>query len=115
MKTTEFYCDNIDNKIVVVESQDVEPILKANKESRRLGDGYTPSRDLQRVASIPLVVVQIFMKEGLNIYNPDDLPAIMKKLDDPEWKHLKTGGVTMNKVTVPSNLTGFSVVDKRGA
>jgi hypothetical protein len=30
------------------------------------------------------------IEEGIDIFNKDHLPAIKRKLDDPEWRHLRT-------------------------
>jgi hypothetical protein len=70
---------------------DVTAAIEANKELRKSGDGYSPSRDLRRVASIP-VAVQF---EWLRRYGADPLAkgneALLRRLlNDPEWAHLRT-------------------------
>lgn len=71
--------------------QDVEPLILANRADFNSGhDGYSPSRDIQRVASIPLVVVEKWMKAGINIFDEDDWPKIARLLDSPEYAYLRT-------------------------
>ena len=71
--------------------QDVEPILKANVAEYNSGhNGYTPSGDLKKVASIPLIEVHKLLNLGINIFNEDDWPKVIAKLDDPEWLKFRT-------------------------
>jgi hypothetical protein len=51
VKTTGFWVE--DGKIIERKTQDVEPIIKRNKYLQNDGDGYSPSRELRRAASIP--------------------------------------------------------------
>lgn len=119
--TTDFHYHSANDTLIVESSQDVEPILKANKEARNSGDGYSPSRELRRVASIPEVVAIIWMKEGINIYNPDHWPLVKKKLDSAEWSCLKTAGAVTSRIVVPDSIKSLEekpsedikVVDKR--
>lgn len=80
-----------DDKTIVETIQDVEPYLDKNK--REL-NGYNDWRPLHggmhKVASIPVVVVEQFMREGLNIFDKNDLPRIYRRLNDPEYKYLRT-------------------------
>lgn len=81
-----------DGKLVVKTFQDVEPILDRNKKLQS-ADEYKRQgikNDYQHVASIPLVVVHEWMKQGINIWNKDDWPKIRAKLQDPEYKYLRT-------------------------
>jgi hypothetical protein len=93
--TTQFFHDKADEKYVVNRVQDVEPILKANRISQTDGtDGYTASRDLKRVASIPLVVVEQWMKQdGINVLaltGDEQQKYFKKKLNDPDNRFLRT-------------------------
>ncbi len=71
-------------------TQDVEAILDDNKRLYTLNDGYTPSRDFRRVASIPMTVVEQWMNEGIDIFKHEHAEAIRKKLNDPDWRYLRT-------------------------
>lgn len=82
-----------DGKVEVKSTQDVEPILKRNREYQASKNGYTPSRDLKWVASIPLIIAEKWKKEeGIDIFNKNHREAIRKKLNDPEYSYLRTGG-----------------------
>ena len=51
-----------DRTLTVKNSQDVEPILKKNKRMYNDGDGYSASKDLKRVASIPTLALKFGLK-----------------------------------------------------
>lgn len=71
--------------------QDCDPILDANKALQNDGDGYSPSRELRRVASIPNVVIEKWLnEEGINFFNPDHWSAIRRKLNSNEYLWLRT-------------------------
>ena len=85
-----------DGTLTVKNSQDVNPILKKNKRMYNDGDGYSASKDLKRVASIPTLALSVWAKE----YNGDNnwfaLPRevqnkILKtKLNSNEFQYFKT-------------------------
>lgn len=76
---------------VVRTTQDVEPILEANKVLyNEDGGGWSPTREMRRVASIPLVVVHKWLQEGINIFDKNDRRKVLQRLNDPEWRHLRT-------------------------
>ena len=87
---TEFDSDALDDAVTIRRVQDVEPIIENNKALFKSGDGYTPSRDLKRIASIPLSVIEEWMKEGVNIFDPNCAAAIRRKLNDPQYLYLRT-------------------------
>lgn len=87
---TEFHADALDDAVTIRRVQDVEPILENNKALFNSDDGYTPSRDLRRVASIPLSVIEEWMKEGVNIFDPNCAAAIRRRLNDPQYLYLRT-------------------------
>ena len=90
-KYSVFHWDESDEIFHIETRQDVQPILDHNKALLNSGeDGYSPSRELQRVASIPSVVVLQWLKEGIDVGNPDHWPAVERKLNDPDWRHLRT-------------------------
>lgn len=75
---------------VIERVQDVEPIFEVNKQLYNDGDGYSPSRELRRVASIPMAIVEMWMQEGVNIFNPDHMPEIRRRLNDSENLFMRT-------------------------
>ena len=80
-----------DGQFTIETVQDVSPILNANVAEMNSGnDGYTPSRDLRKVASIPLIEVHRLLQQGIDIFKEADWPKIAAKLDDPEWSKFRT-------------------------
>ena len=90
------YIKESDGKLTIKQTQDVEPVLKKNKELYNLNNGYSQSKDLKRVASIPTLVLEIWTKE----YNGDSnwfaLPSdvqkkiLKKKLNSSEFQFFRT-------------------------
>ncbi len=86
----------VEGDVIVRNTQDVEPILEHNKRLKRDAEegngGYTPSRDMRRVASIPnVVILKWFCEEGINVFNDEHWPWVAsRKLDDPEYEYLRT-------------------------
>ena len=82
-----------DGRGVLERVQDVEPILARNKALASHDEGYSPSRELRRAASIPLVVAEKWRNElGIDVLDPDHWPAVKRLLNDPEWRWLRTAG-----------------------
>jgi hypothetical protein len=96
LKKETFSLDEMENKIVVNEEVNIDPHLKHNKILLNQDDGYSKSRDLKRVASIPTLALSVWAKE----YNGDGnwfaLPKevqskILKtKLNSNEFKYFRT-------------------------
>jgi hypothetical protein len=86
------WVDNGDGTFKVVSSQDVAPILERNKAMANHNDGYSPSRELRRVAFIPDIIRQKWLdEEGWDAYRPDLYgDKLVQKLNDPEWRYLRT-------------------------
>lgn len=83
-----------DGKRVIEMIQDASKILDQNKRLANEGKGYSPSKDLQRIASIPNIVTLKWLHED-GVYWPK-LPKLeatkylRKKLNDPQWRYLRT-------------------------
>ena len=96
LKKETFSLDDSENKIILNEEVNIDPHLKHNKILLNQDDGYSKSRDLKRVASIPTLALSVWAKE----YNGDSnwfaLPKevqskILKtKLNSNEFKYFKT-------------------------
>jgi hypothetical protein len=72
-------------------SQDVDAILERNKAMATHNDGYTPSREMRRVASLPMgVVYEWLINEGWNALDPEHADKLAAKLNSAEWAHLRT-------------------------
>lgn len=84
---------NRDGTMTIQRHQDVEGILESNK--RELIDNEVNDKSFGRkVASIPNLVIEQWMKEGINVYqmgvDPAVRKAVMRKLNSPEWRYLRT-------------------------
>lgn len=85
-----------DGQMVINRVQDIEDILKQNKAAFNnvSTKGQKFKGDMQKVASIPLIVLEKWMREGLvkNPFNPtpEDKKALKRLLNDPENRFLRT-------------------------
>ena len=87
----EAYYDDVDDRFVIKSTQDVEPILRSNiDEQNDSNNGFTPSRDMRKIAEIPLVVVEQWLKDGVNIFDKNHEKEVKRRLRSSEWRHLKT-------------------------
>lgn len=84
--------DPILGKSRIISVQDCDPILENNKRRQTNGPQYMDrEKAFRHAAHIPDVVwMKWKLEEGIDIFNKDHLPAIKRKLDDPEWRHLRT-------------------------
>jgi hypothetical protein len=88
---TRFVTDPMTGDLTVHRTADVEPILEANKALAASGDGYSPSRELRRAASIPMAVIEKWKNElGVDVFNPDHRPAVRRLLNSNEYAFLRT-------------------------
>lgn len=80
-----------EGKLVTKLEQDVEPILENNKRLQNDGTGgWSKSRELRRVATVPLIVIDQWLREGINVFDPNHAEAVKRKLNDPQYAHLRT-------------------------
>lgn len=78
-----------DDTLVVKRTQDVEPILEQNKrlydvDDRRFGESF------YRMASIPMIVVEQWLTEGIDVFNKEHWPKVRAKLNSNEYRYLRT-------------------------
>jgi len=85
-----YHVDRITGALTIQRIQDVAPILDRNKALTTHDDGYNKRRTMRRVASIPTVLVEKWLKEGIDVFNPDHAPALRRKLNDGEFMWLRT-------------------------
>lgn len=76
-------------------TQDTTPILERNKAMRTHNDGYSQSKELRRVASIPYIVgLKWLNEEGWWFLDADKDPGVARKLaaklNSNEYEHLRT-------------------------
>lgn len=85
-------------RIVVKRTQDVEGYFEQNKAEFNSAPSWRPyasgkkDRPLRKVASIPNIVVEAWMKEGVNIFDPSPemQKKVAEKLNSNEYSHLRT-------------------------
>ena len=94
------HVDPADRRYTFSLTQDVEPYLKQNHHLRSVPQKSDWGR---HVASIPLVILTQWLNEAwaagntqLNFNSPEFLALIKKKINDPEWKALRTRQMSLN-------------------
>jgi hypothetical protein len=76
-----------DGRLLVNNVQDAEPIIEANKLELNSGhDGYSASRNLRKVASLPLITWLDLKKRGI-LRDPKKFRAW---LNDPDNRFFRT-------------------------
>lgn len=76
-------------------TQDVAPMLEMNKKMATHNDGYSQSRELRRVASIPYALMHKWLnEEGWWAMDADKDPGVARKLaeklNSSEYLYLRT-------------------------
>jgi hypothetical protein len=95
VKTT-YHSDDMNRQVVIERNVDYKPIIEHNKKMYNQNDGYSKSRDLKRVASIPTLVLELWTKEYNGTGNwfalPKDVQTkiLKKKLNSSEFQYFRT-------------------------
>lgn len=83
--------ENDDGSVTFASYGDTDGIIERNKAMANHNDGYTPSRELRRVASIPNILIAKWLEEeGWNALDPDHSDKLAAKLNSIEFQHLRT-------------------------
>ena len=96
LKKETFLLNEQDKQIVLKEEVNIDSHLKHNKKLFTLNDGYSKSRDLKRVASIPTIALSVWANEYNGSRNWFALPQqvqkqiLKKKLNSSEFRYFKT-------------------------
>ena len=96
LKQTVYSKDDTENKIIINEKVNINPHLQHNKALYNHNDGYSKSRELKRVASIPTIALSVWAKEYNGDSNWFGLPKevqkniLKKKLNSSEFRYFKT-------------------------
>lgn len=85
------WIDNEDGTFTVTEEQDLTALLDRNREIQKDLDGYTPSRDIQYVGTIPPIIHAQFLAKGINLYDPAFKKELFRYLNDPDYRGFRTG------------------------
>jgi hypothetical protein len=91
--TTLFDYDPLNDVSTIKTVQDVDPILERNKSLKNDNDYEAKGKKegWRHLAGIPNIVIQKWkLEKGVDVFNKDHMPAVLKLLNDPDWSHLKT-------------------------
>ena len=95
VKTT-YHSDDMNRQVVIERNVNYKPIIDHNKKMYTQNDGYSKSRDLKRVASIPTLVLELWTKEYNGTGNWFALPKevqqkiLKKKLNSSGFQYFRT-------------------------
>ena len=95
IKTT-YHSDDMNRQVVVERNVNYKPIIDHNKKMFTHNDGYSKSKDLKRVASIPTLVLELWTKEynGSNnwfaLKKEEQQKILKKKLNSNEFQYFRT-------------------------
>lgn len=80
------------SKLIEIKYEDeIEGELESNKAMATHNDGYSPSRGIRRVASIPASVqLKWLLEEGWDCLAAENRRKLRRRLNDPEWMWLRT-------------------------
>lgn len=74
----------------IVSQQDVGPALEANKRVQNELPRYLHGKDMWPEAHIPDVIILKWLnEEGLNVFDKNAWPQVVRKLNDPDWRYLR--------------------------
>ena len=79
----------------LISTQDVQPFIEHNKRLQNTGKDYwRAGGDWRHEATIPIgVQFEWKQKYGIEVWNPEHGKAVVKKLNDPDWRYLKTAEI----------------------
>lgn len=94
-----YWTDNADGSVTITRVQETESVLENNKRQATFNDGYTQTREMRRVASIPLILIQKWKEEeGWDAFNPDHAHKLAEKLNSSEYMWLRTAEGHLGKL-----------------
>ena len=80
----------------IVTAQDLSSVIEHNKAAYARNDGYSADRSMRRVAFIPEIIRQKWLnEEGWDAYDAGCAQKLMRKLNDPDWRYLRTAPGTL--------------------
>lgn len=99
-----YYEEGEGGKFHIHQMADVEGVLEFNKRQMThhdTGQAFwrgTPKGEavMKKVASVPMMVLMKWMTEyHIDPFDDDDLPKVIKLLNDPEWRWLKCADIIL--------------------
>ena len=115
--------DEAEERMIIKSHQNIGPILENNKRLYTADDGYSPSREWRRAASVPNIIIEKWIRElGINAYKLEDQPKILAMLDSPEYRWLRTAPGRLSKrpirhffrASTPSGVRNISIKKPAG-
>lgn len=86
-----FFRTEDDGNFTVFSTQENDPFLERNRAMANEGDGYGASRDIRREGSIPMGLIEKWkQEEGVNVLQPSGHEFLKKKLNDYDFRYLRT-------------------------
>lgn len=88
-----FDYNELTDEVTLEYEQDTEPVLELNKAKANDTDFSKQGikRELWQYASIPIgVQMKWLIEEGLDVYDDNAWPQVLRKLNDPSYSYLKT-------------------------
>ena len=79
LQQTTYSKDDMEKKIVIKEQVNINPHLQHNKALYNHNDGYSKSRELKRVASIPTIALSVWQMNTMVIVIGFDYQKKFKK------------------------------------
>lgn len=91
--TTYFDYDPLNDVTQISREQDVNPVLELNKTLWN-SDEYTKrgmKEEFWHYAQIPVLLIEKWrIEEGLDVFNKNHSKRLFQKLNDPQYRYLKT-------------------------
>jgi len=91
--TTTFDYDPATDITIIGREQDCSALIEQNKLLQN-DEGYTKQgfkNEWWHYASIPAILIERWLNEdGIDVFNKDHQKAVFKKLNDPQYRWLKT-------------------------
>jgi hypothetical protein len=80
---TEYYEETSDGKFHIHAFQDVEPIMDVAKRLKNEGatDEVWKRDGVSMYASLPMVIVHDMLKRGINVFDQNDLPRVIREIN----------------------------------
>lgn len=90
--------DHEDGTITVHEKEDLTALIERNKAVQNSGlDGYTDTRELQFVGTVPVTVRAEYMKRGIDILHPAYEKELIAYLNNSDFRLFRTGSGHIGK------------------
>jgi hypothetical protein len=80
---TEYYEETSDGKFHIHTYQNVQPHLDAAQRLRNSGepDAVWKRDEVSMYASLPMTIVHDMLKRGINIFDQNDMPKVLKEIN----------------------------------